>query len=151
MKNEISAGVITYRKEPDNTIKYLILQYGHGHWDLPKGKLEPSETALQAAERELMEETGLKASILPNFQQPIHYLYTNSSHQTINKTVTFFIGEVFTDQVQLSDEHNNYQWLEIDKILHKLTYESSRQLLEMADFFIKNLSRNKNNQETANF
>lgn len=32
---------------------------GRGHWDLPKGRLDPGETPLQAALRETREETGL--------------------------------------------------------------------------------------------
>ena len=33
-----------------------------GHWDLPKGKLEPGESPLEAALRECQEETGLDFS-----------------------------------------------------------------------------------------
>jgi 8-oxo-dGTP pyrophosphatase MutT (NUDIX family) len=35
---------------------------GTQHWDIPKGLLDPGETALEAAVRELREETGLKFS-----------------------------------------------------------------------------------------
>ena len=41
----------------------LLIERGDGHgWAIPGGKLDPGETALQAARRELHEETGL---ILP--------------------------------------------------------------------------------------
>ncbi len=35
---------------------------GQEHWDIPKGKVEAGESPLQAALRELAEETGLSAS-----------------------------------------------------------------------------------------
>ncbi|NML55157.1 NUDIX domain-containing protein [Streptomyces sp. R302] len=35
--------------------------YGYGQWHAPSGKLDPGETPLQAAVRELREETGLHA------------------------------------------------------------------------------------------
>lgn len=44
-----------------NTGKMLLIQR-NGRWDLPKGKVEPGETLLQAALREVEEETGIKAS-----------------------------------------------------------------------------------------
>lgn len=60
----------------------LVSEYGAGiddyHWALPKGRVDPGETALQAANRELQEEAGYAAKRLtllkclsqaPNHQQ----------------------------------------------------------------------------------
>lgn len=38
----------------------MLLIQRNGRWDLPKGKVEPGETLLQAALREVEEETGIK-------------------------------------------------------------------------------------------
>ncbi len=38
----------------------MLLIRRNGRWDLPKGKVEPGETLLQAALRETLEETGIK-------------------------------------------------------------------------------------------
>ena len=38
----------------------MLLIQRNGRWDLPKGKVEPGETLLQAALRETEEETGIK-------------------------------------------------------------------------------------------
>ncbi len=36
---------------------------GHGLWSLPGGRIEPDETAIAAAARELLEESGITASL----------------------------------------------------------------------------------------
>ena len=47
--------------------KVLIAERGSGprkgYWSLPGGKVEPGETAMEAAAREILEETGLEVSI----------------------------------------------------------------------------------------
>lgn len=49
-----AGGIVT---APDGT---MLLIQRNGRWDLAKGKVEPGETLLQAALREVQEETGVK-------------------------------------------------------------------------------------------
>jgi 8-oxo-(d)GTP phosphatase len=44
-----------------NTHNQLLFIYRNGKWDLPKGKMDPGESAEQAALREVQEETGVTA------------------------------------------------------------------------------------------
>lgn len=138
MKKEQSAGIVVYRREPDSTkFQYLLLHYIGGHWDLPKGKVEANESLEQAASREVREETGLIVSPLTGFSETISYYYRGQGRELVDKSVTFFIGEAPQDaDVVLSPEHIDYEWLEVNQALKRLTYNNARHLLSMVNQFI---------------
>lgn len=137
MKKEQSAGVVLYYRNPDKRkFYYLLLHYIGGHWDLPKGKVEPGETLEQAAMREVREETGLKVIPIKNFSQTISYYFRDQNQELIDKDVTFFVGEVDDQAVRISSEHQGYEWLEIGPALKKLTYNNARNLLSMVNQFV---------------
>lgn len=139
MKKEYSAGVIVFyeiQQEDRLDRKYLILQYHKGHWDLPKGKLEGHETHKEAAIRELQEETGLTATLMPHFEQSLSYLFKDLHGNLVSKEVTFFLGKAETQQVILSHEHLSYEWLSLKNALKQVTYANAQQMLRMADQYI---------------
>ena len=50
---EAGGGVVVNERDQ------ILMIHRRGHWDLPKGKLEPGEKKKEAAIREVMEETGI--------------------------------------------------------------------------------------------
>lgn len=72
--NEKSCGAVVFARTPD--IKFLLLQYGAGHWDFVKGNVELNETEMDTAMRELREETGISdAKFIEGFRERIDYFY----------------------------------------------------------------------------
>ncbi len=137
MKQLFSAGVVIFRMRDSNR-EYLLLHYPHGHWDLPKGKIEKGESNRQAALRELKEETGLDATILDGFECKISYFFDHEEKLAM-KNVVFFVGQAAeTDSVTLSDEHINYAWLNYDEAMERLTFENAKEVVKkVSDFFVK--------------
>lgn len=137
MKQVYSAGIVLFSQKNDN-IKYLLLHYCDGHWDFPKGHIDPGETKQQTAHRELLEETGLRAILKPGFETNISYIFSNKEQQKVQKTVYFFIGKLKENKkVVLSHEHKDFLWLPFDSALEKLTYHNSKEILRKANSFIK--------------
>lgn len=135
MIEQQSAGIITFARK-NHEQKYLILHYLSGHWDFPKGKLEPGETQEQAAHRELEEETGLTAEIISGFQESLSYMFKERG-KLVKKTVTFFVGISDEQPIRLSREHTGYLWLPYEKAHEKLTYQNAKDLLQKAHEFLK--------------
>ena len=135
MKKEKSAGAIVFRKEKEPI--YLLLHYEMGHWDFPKGNIEPGEKDLETVKREIQEETGIKdIEILKDFKEEIHYYYKFEG-ELITKTVVFYLAKTDAEKVNLSFEHIGFAWLSYDKALDKLTFKNAKQILKKANDFLK--------------
>jgi 8-oxo-dGTP pyrophosphatase MutT (NUDIX family) len=135
MKLQFSAGIITYFKQ-DHQIEYLLLHYPGGYWDLPKGKMEAGESKEETALRELHEETGLTADILPGFEVSLAYMFKQAG-DLISKEVYFFVGQAYSKEIKLSYEHRGYVWLPYEKALKQLTFKNAQDVLIKADEFLK--------------
>ena len=65
-------------------------------WSLPKGHIEPGETAEQTAVREVAEETGIVGDVLTTLGT-IHYWFTAENyrvHKTVHHYLLQFRGSV---------------------------------------------------------
>ena len=73
---EPTAGGIVFRMTPDQKdIEILLIQDSKNRWTIPKGHIEPGETAKQTAVREIGEESGLKHVDVLTWLGKIHFKY----------------------------------------------------------------------------
>lgn len=135
-KTEKSCGIILINDEGE----YLILRHQPGHWDFPKGHVEAGEAEEETALREIREETGLRAEIIPGFRETINYLVKGH----IPKEVVFFIGRPLTCEVTLQEEEiSDYRFLPYELAREQLTFKSNRELLDKAQGFVAQVLRKK--------
>ena len=133
MKEEVSAGVILFN-ELDG--KFLLLNYPSKHWDFVKGKMERGETPRKTAIRETNEETGISdVDFLDGFEEEIEY-YFYADNQEIHKKVIFFLGKTKTLDIILSHEHLDFNWLNYEDALKKITYKNAKDLLKKSKEFL---------------
>lgn len=137
---ERSAGAVVYMPTPAGP-DYLLLRYGGGNWGFPKGHVEAGETDLQAAQREVEEETGIPFAaqrILDGFEDDTDYRFRRG-RVLVEKDVRFFLIESSTRDVKLSHEHSAFAWLPYGQALKRVSFEGPRRILQAAHSFLMNL------------
>ena len=97
-------------------------------WSLPKGHIEAGETDVQAAQRELYEETGLTAKLYTTRIASIEYPISKFAW----KQVAFFLGEVTGVPKVREGEIDKFKWVTAEELKDYLfpdTYEACKALL----------------------
>ncbi|MGB8214149.1 MAG: NUDIX domain-containing protein [Anaerolineales bacterium] len=84
------AATICYRPGPAG-LEFLLIHSQEGGWSFPKGRLEPGETAWQAAQREAFEEAGVTGLIEPQAFTTFLYFKQVPPHLGVEYRVAAFL------------------------------------------------------------
>jgi 8-oxo-dGTP pyrophosphatase MutT (NUDIX family) len=133
MKYEKSCGAVVFR-QIDGAWNTLLIRHIKGkHISFPKGHVEANETEKQTAEREILEETGLRVDADTRFRAQNRYM----ARPNVQKQVIFFVAVSGDGQVKPQpDEISEAEWYPIDEAEGRLTYERDRKILRAAYEYI---------------
>ncbi len=96
--------------------KVLLTQrMDNGRWCLPGGHMESGESAAEACEREVWEETGLKvraARLLGVYSNPDQLVIYNDGNKAFFVVLNFEV-QVLEGEVGLSDETTAFGWFSL--------------------------------------
>lgn len=140
-----SAGAVVFYRSPEGKIEYLLLQH-KSYWHFSKGWIETGEKAVEAARREVVEETGLSDfKFIDGFRARETFVYkttkdSNKREQRgkiVFKTVIFYLIQAEGKNIKISSEHLSYEWLDFERALERLKqFKSSQGILKKANKFL---------------
>ena len=106
-----SCGFLIIRGNP---VREFLLMRHTDRWDLPKGHVDPGETEMQCALRELSEETGITANdieTIDGFRFLLQYpVREKRDGRMYDKTLVVFLARLVHDVKIDPTEHGGYQW-----------------------------------------
>ena len=115
VKQPLSCGFLIIQGTP---IESFLLMKHPSRWDLPKGHVDPGETELQCALRELEEETSIDAhqiEVDPTFVFENRYLVNQKRYGgtgVVEKTLKIFLGRLLQPVDIIVTEHDGYRWFD---------------------------------------
>jgi 8-oxo-dGTP pyrophosphatase MutT (NUDIX family) len=134
MRREFSAGGVVVRDGVEGPEVAAIRPRGRrpGHWTLPKGHVDEGERTLEAALREVLEETGLRCEAVRRVDT-VRYSF-NAGGERVYKIVTFWLmrplgGELGAIAEEMRSEVAEAVWLPLGDAPRLLAYGGERQVV----------------------
>jgi 8-oxo-dGTP diphosphatase len=122
-----AAGCVVYR-DTDNGRQVLVVHRPrYDDWDLPKGKLDPGESAVDCAVRETREESGYEGEILGELA-PDRYRVRGR-----DKLVRWFLMRSTGGSFEPNDEVDRIRWLSPHEAREILSYGHARSLVDAVE------------------
>lgn len=132
MQYEISAGFIIFSEDKERKF-LLIKQSSDNLWNLPKGHIENEESELEAAKRELFEETSInKIRMIDGFKHSFKFINPKGAHRKI----ILFLASSFQEP-RLSFEHTEYKWVTIDDAISMMPFPEQKNAFEEVKKYLK--------------
>jgi len=137
VRRELSAGGVLVRRLRGRWMAAAIRPQRHGPavWALPKGHIDEGETPVEAALREVAEETGARGRSLGKLGET-RYVYTWEGER-IFKVVSFFLVRYAGGRLgALPEEHRHevaeVRWLPLEEAPLLLSYGGERDMARKA-------------------
>jgi 8-oxo-dGTP diphosphatase len=126
------AGAVLWQAIDDAEVKIAIIHRPrYDDWSLPKGGVDAGESHIQAAFREVLEETGVKAIFGPEIGT-VDYEVNG-----VTKEVRYWLAEAdqFNAATPNPEEVDATEWLSISDAINKLSNSDDREIVRMAEEF----------------
>ncbi len=114
--------------------KVAVVEQLHDIWSLPKGHIEPGEDELEAAKREIQEETGLtQLTLIQKLGSFTRYKIAKDGSDDTSELKTMHIYLFVTPETQLcptDPENPSAIWVDIHDIQNHLTHPVDKEFMQ---------------------
>ena len=131
---EPTSGGIVFRVTPDKKdIDVLLIQDSKGRWTIPKGHIEPGETAKMTARREIEEETGLRNFSVLTWLGKIHFKYRRADKLVLMTTQIYLVQAMDAREMPTGEKWmRGIQWFSFAEALNLIEYDDIEKLMLIA-------------------
>lgn len=117
-----------------NSDRIVIVNQNHDSWSLPKGRIEEGEISIQAAIREIYEESGISdlklIAKLGSYKRPTIKKGGTGDDWSRMKQITFYLFSTKQKDLQPFDPHNpEARWVNIDEAVNLLFHKLDKKFL----------------------
>jgi 8-oxo-dGTP pyrophosphatase MutT (NUDIX family)/phosphohistidine phosphatase SixA len=124
-----AAGCVVWRPGDIEPEVLLVHRPRYDDWSFPKGKLDPGESLLTAAVREVREETGLTVPLGPRLPDQ-HYTIDNGAPKTVSYWAAQAPGDANISRFRRNDEIDDLAWVSVSDASGMLTHIRDAELLD---------------------
>lgn len=126
----MAAGAVLWRGDLSDisTIEVACIHRPrYDDWSLAKGKVDPGESIVATAVREIKEETGYDVRLGKLLGKTVYPVKSST------KVVYYWIGEVVGGEFEPNEEVDEIRWLPLNEAQDIMSYDLDRQVLRKAE------------------
>ena len=133
VREPTSGGIVFRLTEDKKNIEILLIQDSKGRWTIPKGHIEPGETAKVTARREIEEETGLRNFSVLTWLGKIHFKYRRADKLVLMTTQIYLVQALDAREMPTGEKWmKGIAWFPFTKALDLIEYEDIEKLMLIA-------------------
>lgn len=133
VREPTSGGIVFRFTEDKKDMEILLIQDSKGRWTIPKGHIEPGETAKMTARREIAEETGLRNVSILTWLGKIQFKYRRLDKLVLMTTQIYLVQALDNNEVPVGEKWmKEIRWFKFADALNKVEYEDIEKLMLIA-------------------
>ncbi len=133
VREPTSGGIIFRLTKDKKDIEILLIQDSKGRWTIPKGHIEPGETAKMTARREIEEETGLRNFSVLSWLGKIHFKYRRQDKLVLMTTQIYLVQSIDARETPAAEKWmKGIKWFSFTDALDAIEYDDIEKLMLIA-------------------
>ncbi len=133
VREPTSGGIVFRLTHNRKDIEILLIQDSKGRWTIPKGHIEPGETAKMTARREIEEETGLRNFDVLAWLGKIHFKYRRADKLVLMTTQIYLVQSLDEREMPTGEKWmRGIKWFPFADALNAIEYDDIEKLMLIA-------------------